>query len=74
MRVGVYLCLIQTWLMLCDGKVYELQVQKVSLNTLSKLKTCKSLTCTDVGTQAHTGDQNPFPSTEITYKVLYNIY
>lgn len=57
--------------MFCDGKVSE--VQKVSLNTLSKLKICKSLTCTGIGTQAHTGDQNPFPSSEITYKVLYNI-
>lgn len=59
--------------MLCDGKVSELQVQKVSLNTLSKLKTCKSPTCTGIGTRAHTGDQNPFPSSEMTYKVSYKI-
>lgn len=63
MRVGVDVS--DSDLALCDGKVSELQVQKLSLNTFSNLKTYKS-TCTGIGTRAHNGDENPFPSSEMT--------
>lgn len=51
--MSLTVCLIQTWLTLCGGKVSELQVQKVPLNILSKLETCTPPTCTGTGTLEH---------------------
>lgn len=56
----------------------ELQVQKVPLNTLSKLETCRSPTCTGIGTQEHMLEIKiqcllTVPSSETAYKDLYNM-
>ena len=53
-------------------------MQKVPLNTLSKLETCRSPTCTGIGTLEHMLEIKiqrllTVPSSEMTYKDLYNM-